>query len=61
MGLKRCLLPESCLEGLTIPDGVKAIGVRSLRQAVNAVITKDRTRDQASGYDREPEPSFNSG
>jgi DNA repair protein RadA/Sms len=61
LGLKRCLLPESCLEGLTIPDGVKAIGVRSLRQAVNAVISKDRTRDQASDNEREPEPSFNSG
>ena len=61
LGLKRCLLPESCLEGLTIPDGVKAIGVRSLRQAVNAVLSKDRTRDQANDYEQEPEPSFNSG
>jgi len=45
LGLKRCILPESCLDGLTMPQGMKAIGVRSLRQAVNAVLSKDRRRE----------------
>ena len=44
LGLKQCILPESCLDGLTVPQGMKAIGVRTLRQAVNAVISKDRNR-----------------
>ena len=47
LGLKKCILPESCLEGLAVPRGIKAIGVRTLRQAVNAVLSKDRTKDQA--------------
>ncbi len=45
LGLKQCILPESCLNGLTVPQGMKAIGVRTLRQAVNAVISKDRNRE----------------
>ncbi|MCH8988770.1 MAG: DNA repair protein RadA [Chloroflexi bacterium] len=49
LGLKRCILPESCLEGLTVPPGMKATGVRTLRQAVNAVLSKDRSGDGAWG------------
>ena len=45
LGLKQCILPESCLDGLTVPQGMKAIGVRTLRQAVNAAISKDRNRE----------------
>ena len=45
LGLKKCILPESCLEGLTVPQGVEAIGVRTLRQAVNAVLAKDRAKN----------------
>lgn len=47
LGLKKCILPESCLEGLIVPDGMKAVGVRTLRQAVNAVLTKDQGKDQS--------------
>ena len=46
LGLKRCILPESCLEGLTLPQGMKAIGVTTLRQAVNAVLSKNQAKDQ---------------
>jgi len=46
LGLKKCILPEGCLEGLTVPQGMKVIGVRTLRQAVNAVLTKDRSKSQ---------------
>ena len=49
LGLKRCILPESCLEGLTVPPGMKATGVRTLRQAVNAVLSKDRTGNVERG------------
>ena len=45
LGLKRCILPESCLDGLTVPQGMKAIGVRTLRQAVNAAISKDQVKN----------------
>ena len=51
LGLKRCILPESCLEGLTVPRGMKAIGVRTLRQAVNAVLSKD---SKARAWEPEP-------
>ena len=47
LGLKTCILPETCLEGLKIPKGMKAIGVRTLRQAINAVLSKDRSKGQA--------------
>ena len=47
LGLKTCILPESCLEGLKIPKGMKAVGVRTLRQAINAVLSKDRSKGQA--------------
>jgi len=46
LGLKKCILPEGCLVGLTVPQGMKVIGVRTLRQAVNAVLTKDRSKSQ---------------
>ncbi|HIM49169.1 MAG TPA: DNA repair protein RadA, partial [Dehalococcoidia bacterium] len=46
LGLKKCILPEGCLEGLTVPQGMKVIGVRTLRQAINAVLTKDRSKSQ---------------
>lgn len=45
LGLKSCILPESCLEGLTVPQGMKVIGVKTLRQAVNAVLKDDRSRE----------------
>ena len=57
LGLKRCILPESCLDGLTLPGGMKAIGVRTLRQAVNAVLSKDRGKDGA----QEPEAALEPG
>ena len=47
MGLKKCILPETCLEGLKAPEGMQIIGVRTLRQAVNAVLSKDRNKGQA--------------
>ena len=47
LGLRTCILPESCLEGLKVPEGMKAIGVRTLRQAINAVLSKDRSKAQA--------------
>ena len=47
LGLKTCILPETCLEGLKVPEGMKAIGVRTLRQAINAVLSKDRSKGQA--------------
>ena len=40
LGLKKCVLPEACLEGLKIPEGMNVIGVRTLRQAINKVLTK---------------------
>ena len=46
LGLKKCILPKSCLEGLNVPQGMKVIGVSSLRQAINAVLTRDRNRKQ---------------
>ena len=51
LGLKKCILPESCLDGLTVPQGMKAIGVRTLRQAVNLVISKDWTRVSESALE----------
>ena len=55
LGLKKCVLPESCLEGLNVPQGIKVVGVRTLRQAVNAVLTKDRNRNRSEARDSEPE------
>jgi hypothetical protein len=36
-----------CLEGLKVPDGMKVIGVRTLRQAINAVLVRDRNRGRS--------------
>jgi DNA repair protein RadA/Sms len=55
LGLKKCILPESCLEGLAVPQGMKAIGVSTLRQAVNAVLSKDRANDQIRNSEMTPE------
>jgi len=46
LGLTKCVLPESCLEGLNVPQGMTVIGVRTLRQAVISVLTKDRNLNQ---------------
>ncbi|MCH8892086.1 MAG: DNA repair protein RadA [Chloroflexi bacterium] len=61
LGLKKCILPESCLEGLTIPQGMKAIGVRTLRQAINAVLTKDRDKDRTEDLAWDPEAALEPG
>mgnify|MGYP002835808074 FL=1 len=47
LGLKKCVLPETCSDGLKVPEGMKIIGVRTLRQAVNAVLSRDRDKGQA--------------
>ena len=46
LGLTKCVLPESCLEGLNVPQGMKVIGVRTLRQAVSSVLSKGRNINQ---------------
>ncbi len=61
LGLKRCVLPESCLEGLKAPQGMKTIGVRTLRQAVNAVLSKDRTKDRTGERELEAEAALEPG
>ncbi|MCH8800142.1 MAG: DNA repair protein RadA [Chloroflexi bacterium] len=61
LGLKKCILPESCLEGLTIPQGMKAVGVRTLRQAINAVLTKDRDKDRTEDLAWDPEAALEPG
>lgn len=38
LGLTRCLLPESCLDGLEVPLGMKVTGVKTLREAINAAL-----------------------
>jgi DNA repair protein RadA/Sms len=58
LGLKKCILPETCLEGLKVPDGMKVIGVRTLRQAINAALSKDRNKGQTD--DRTPELDWES-
>ena len=58
LGLKKCILPETCLEGLKVPDSIKVIGVRTLRQAVNAVLSKDQNKGQADN--RTPELDWES-
>ncbi len=47
LGLKKCILPETCLEGLKVPEGMKVIGVKTLRQAINGALSKDRNKGQA--------------
>ena len=61
LGLKTCILPESSLDGLTVPRGMKAIGVRTLRQAVNAVLSKNGAKNGAKDRAREPEAALEPG
>ena len=61
LGLKKCILPETNLEGLTIPKGMKAIGVRTLRQAINAVLSRDRNKDRSEDLAWEPEGALEPG
>ena len=61
LGLKKCILPETSLEGLTIPKGMKAIGVRTLRQAINAVLSRDRNKDRSEDLAWEPEGALEPG
>ena len=55
LGLKKCVLPEACLEGLKIPEGMNVIGVRTLRQAINKVLTKPSDKYRLENVDLEPE------
>jgi predicted ATPase with chaperone activity len=50
LGLKKCVLPEMCLEGLKVPDGMKVIGVRTLGKAINAVLVRDRNRGRSESW-----------
>tara|TARA_B100000749_G_scaffold36971_1_gene25534 strand:- start:87 stop:1415 length:1329 start_codon:yes stop_codon:yes gene_type:complete len=61
LGLKKCVLPETSLEGLTIPKGIKVIGVRTLRQAINAVLSRDRNKDRSEDLAWEPEGALEPG
>ena len=61
LGLKKCILPETNLEGLTIPKGMKAIGVRTLRQAINTVLSRDRNKDRSEDLAWEPERALEPG
>ena len=61
LGLKKCILPETSLEGLTIPKGIKVIGVRTLRQAINAVLSRDRNKDRSEDLASEPEGALEQG
>jgi DNA repair protein RadA/Sms len=38
LGLARCILPEACLDGLDIPQGMKVTGAKTLREAVGAAL-----------------------
>ena len=58
LGLTKCVLPESCLEGLNVPQGMKVIGVRTLRQAVSSVLSKGRNINQVEP--RNPETEWKS-
>ena len=55
LGLKKCVLPEACLEGLKIPEGMNVIGVRTLRQAINKVLTKPSDKHRLENVDLELE------
>jgi DNA repair protein RadA/Sms len=61
LGLKKCILPETSLEGLKIPKGMKAIGVRTLRQAINAVLSRDRNKDRSEDLAWEPDGALEPG
>ena len=55
LGLKKCVLPEACLEGLKIPEGMNVIGVRTLRQAISRVLTKPSDKHRLEHVDLELE------
>ena len=46
LGLTKCILPESCLEGLNIPEGMEIAGVKTLRQAINVGLTQNLARNR---------------
>ena len=54
LGLTKCILPESCLEGLNIPVGMEIIGVKTLRQAINAGLNKNRENSYSGTWFLEP-------
>ena len=54
LGLTKCILPEPCLEGLNIPEGMQIIGVNTLRQAINAGLTQNLDRKQRDQWLPEP-------
>ena len=38
LGFTECVLPKNCIKGLTdIPDGIKLIGVRNLKEALSLI------------------------
>ena len=47
LGLTKCILPESCLEGLNIPEGMEIAGVKTLRQAINVGLTQNIARNRS--------------
>ena len=47
LGLTKCILPESCLEGLNIPEGMEIAGVKTLRQAINVGLTQNTARNRS--------------
>ena len=58
LGLSRCVLPQTALEGLSKPEGMELIPARTLRQAFRAVFSN--TRSQRGDPFRDPidEESF---
>ncbi len=42
LGLSRCVLPQTALEGLSKPEGMELIPARTLRQAFRAVLSNAR-------------------
>ncbi len=44
LGFSRCLLPETALEGLSVPRGMELLPARTLRQAFGAVLKKAEVR-----------------
>ena len=52
LGFSQCVLPETALEGLDVPPGMKLLPARTLGQVFRAVLTKAEAR-------REPWPDTN--
>ena len=50
LGLTKCILPESCLEGLSVPEGMEIAGVKTLRQAINAGLTQNLDRNHSEQW-----------